>query len=139
MPQRAGRVAIAVLTSAALAVPAAASATSPQPAPRTKVVYDCTHAAYKPHKFVILLCGDGTQGLRHLHYTRWNSKRAVGRARFQYDDCTPDCAHGKLHHFPVTFVMKRPRTHHGVRLFTRLVTDHHGKHQTYALPTRAKN
>jgi hypothetical protein len=107
-----------------------ASAAPTQTAHHTKIINDCFHARYEPHK-VLLLCGDGTQGLTHIHYTSWTGKRATGHARFVYDDCQPNCAQGHTHHYRVTFVFKRVRKDGDARVFTRVVTHHNGKKQTY--------
>lgn len=96
----------------------------------TKIIFDCFHARYKPHK-VLLRCGDGTQGLTHVHYASWTRHKATGHARFVFDDCQPNCASGHTHHFRVRIVFKRVRKDGHDRVFTRVVTHHKGKSQTY--------
>lgn len=117
---------------AALAVAPAAAAAGPR---HVEVISDCQHAHYRPAS-IVLSCADANSFLKHVRYTAYGEHRARGGARFVYNDCQPNCAAGHFHHFHVRVTLKRVRDRHGMALFTRLVTHHHGHGQTYYLPTR---
>jgi hypothetical protein len=55
-----------------------------------------------------VLSGDSTVSLRNMTWPTWNSTVAVGRGTEMLDDCTPNCAAGKLHAVPVTVTLSKP-------------------------------
>jgi hypothetical protein len=122
---------LAIATGAAgFAAPAASAGTT-----HTKVISSCTKTTYKPPGF-ILFCGDGNAGIEHAAYTSWHTHRAAGSGTYFFNTCKPSCAAGTVKRYKVSFTLRRTRTVHGQRLFTRLTTDHHGKTRTFDLPTK---
>lgn len=98
----------------------------------TKVVSDCQHAHYKPST-IVLFC-DQTLALTKISYTKWTATVAKGTDRTVIDNCDPNCAAGTASHEHDHFTLDRPKTKHGVTVFTRARVYHHGKlTQTYTL------
>ena len=83
------------------------------------VVADCSQLQVRPGSYVFTCADDGT-GLENLHWTTWNSKLASAYGTYYYNDCTPDCASGHFHEFPVLVVLWGSDTlkhHPGVRRY----------------------
>lgn len=95
----------------------------------TKVVGDCVHARYKPTS-IILACGDGNYALTNISYTKWTAKVAKGTDRTFQNGCNPDCADGSPIYRHDNFTLDRPKTKHGMTVFTRARVYHHGKLET---------
>lgn len=55
-----------------------------------------------------VLSGDGTVALWNMTWSSWNTAQAVGTGTEKLDDCTPNCAAGKLHAVPVKVVLSQP-------------------------------
>ena len=55
-----------------------------------------------------VLSGDSTVSLRNMTWPTWSSTDAVGKGTEVLDDCTPNCAAGKLHPVPVTVTLSKP-------------------------------
>jgi hypothetical protein len=55
-----------------------------------------------------LLSGDDTAALWDMTWSTWDSTMAVGAGTEKLDDCTPNCAAGKLHAVPVVVVLSKP-------------------------------
>ena len=101
---------------------------------RTLVISACTTAKYRPHHYV-LTCADANTQIRGATYSSWTATSAAGKGTFVYNTCTPDCASGTFKHHPVSFILGRPRTVGGTRLFTRLYASYAGLSETFLLPT----
>jgi hypothetical protein len=54
------------------------------------------------------LSGDSTTWLFDMTWTVWNSKLAIGAGTEKLDDCSPNCAAGKLHAVPVVVTLSSP-------------------------------
>jgi hypothetical protein len=54
------------------------------------------------------LSGDGTIQLTSMTWSTWTGTEAVGRGTEKIDDCTPDCATGKLYAVKVTVTFTKP-------------------------------
>jgi hypothetical protein len=100
------------LTAGASAAPAAVTAVTA----RTPhyVVLDCTgKPAVQPAGYTVTCADDGT-GLEHMHWSGWTSHQGSGAGFFYQNDCTPDCAAGKVIRYPakVAFTGSGPVTGH---------------------------
>jgi hypothetical protein len=126
-------VVLGVLALSGVVSSGSAGATPPQ---HTRVISSCAHARYKPSHY-ILACGDANIGLKHAKYSAWHLKTARGTGTYWFNDCTPNCASGTVHHQPATFKLYRPvaSAHHGA-LFTRILVKADGKKHHYQLPKR---
>ncbi len=79
---------------------------------------------------VITFTGDGTgalagngSGVRHpgaLKWSVWNGTQAKATGSEWLDDCTPNCAAGKFHHYPVSVRLYRSETLGGHLVYTRM-------------------
>jgi hypothetical protein len=114
------------LTAALLAlVLAAAAGASSRPA----YLSNCGRLAQHP-KAVVLACADANYELASLAWSSWGSPaaRAIGIARA--NDCTPNCAAGSFHAWPVSVRADRPTSCGGKRIYLRLTVSYGGKLQT---------
>lgn len=83
-------------TATVTAVDAVAAAKSPG-----YVVLNCAFKPQvKPSTYVLTCADDGT-GIQDMHWTNWTSQLASGYGTFFENDCTPNCADGKIIHYPV--------------------------------------
>jgi len=65
------------------------------------VVWLCTSKpAVEPTDYV-LSCGDGGNGITGAHWTSWTPSGATGTGTEYLNDCTPNCAEGKIIDYPV--------------------------------------
>lgn len=110
-----------------LAISAVAFAAS---AGRRVWVPECNKAVYKPRQ-LLLACGDGTNYLAKLEWTRWGTRSATGTGVDEVDDCTPDCARGHFHGYPAAVTLSGPRRCAHVkhqRDFARIVLQYSAAH-----------
>ena len=49
--------------------------------------------------------GDAGNIVSDIDWSTWNDQDAVGRGEWGYDDCTPDCAGGKVTDYPTTITL----------------------------------
>jgi hypothetical protein len=87
---------------------------------------------YKPRQIVIA-CGDGTEVLKGLHWSRWKSAKATGSGTDYMNSCTPDCAAGHRTPYPATVALTMPVTCSGRPVFSRMVVTF-----THARPHRRR-
>jgi hypothetical protein len=65
------------------------------------VLWSCeSKPEVEPSSFV-LACGDGGFGLTSVHWTEWAPADAAGVGTEYLNDCTPNCASGHFHNYPV--------------------------------------
>jgi hypothetical protein len=120
----------AVALVSLLAAPTAALAAT---ASGRVLVPNCSRAVYKPHR-IILACGDGSNQLIQLHWSRWTTRSATGSGVDEVNDCTPDCVNGHFHAYPAIVTLSRPKScRHpaGIRrprVFGRIVVQYPGAH-----------
>lgn len=120
------------LALAVLALPAAAALATTSV---TKVP-NCNTAVYKP-KRIILACGDGSNYLAKLNWSRWTTLSATAAGIDEVNNCNPDCVKGHFRGYPATVALSRPRrcAHvPGHKVFARMVLRypdaHPGKSRT---------
>jgi hypothetical protein len=70
---------------------------------------------------------DGRNRPGHLSWRKWARTQALGSGAVWLDDCTPDCAKGTFHPYPVQVVAFRPVKGHFTRLTLRYT--YHGKRE----------
>ncbi|HEY6495240.1 MAG TPA: hypothetical protein VIZ43_18345 [Trebonia sp.] len=120
---------VAAGTPAAAAAPGSASAAAPSSAPAastpppktppktpppntaantsvagggpTFVLWDCEGSPQVEPSSYVLACGDGNSGLTGMHWTTWRPEDAAGTGAEYLNDCTPNCATGHFHNYPV--------------------------------------
>jgi hypothetical protein len=108
--------AAATFATGALAMPAAAAAST-----RAPVVYQYAwgHAHVRPH--YLAFGGTSNVLLKFRSWNRWGSHRATTtHATLWVNQCQPNCARGKYRKYPATAALSRVRRHHGRPYFTRL-------------------
>jgi hypothetical protein len=122
------------LPAAAAASPAAARTVTSQ-----VVIVNCRGTGHiRPSSFV-LTCADGNDYLTGLHWSSWPVHASAGAAAFGWgtervNDCTPSCAEGHLHSYPVLITLWRsePRSGHaGQRRITRVTRIYTGQRPPY--------
>lgn len=72
---------------------------------RPFVLWDCTSKPLvEPASFVIA-CADANDGLTGMHWTSWAPAKAAGTGTQYLNDCTPNCAEGHYHNYPVEITL----------------------------------
>ena len=65
------------------------------PSPPKVVVLDCGTHATKPDSLTIY-CADFGVNVNHIKWTKWAQSGAVGTGQYSANNCTPNCASGKI-------------------------------------------
>jgi hypothetical protein len=73
-----------------------------------RVVGNCFHSQLRPTSIVIT-CADANTDLTHLRWTTFGGATATGSGDYAYNDCTPDCAAGRVHAYAVSVVLSDPK------------------------------
>lgn len=68
---------------------------------RPFVLWDCERKPKVEPADFVLACVDGSYGLADAHWTKWAPADAVGVGTEYLNDCTPNCAIGHFHNYPV--------------------------------------
>jgi hypothetical protein len=93
------------------------------------VVFDClSQPRVEPTDF-ILTCADAGSVLARLSWTNWTAERAVATGIHELNGCTPNCATGTFHDYPVVVIVWRSEPvagHPGERYFTRITVRYTG-------------
>jgi hypothetical protein len=85
------------------------------------VLTGCAHTPHVRPAQVVFACGDGNFYATALHWSHWGSSDAEAAGTGHQNDCTPDCAGGKFHAYPLSVRLSRPVVCvHGRREFSRL-------------------
>lgn len=81
------------------------------PPKRPEVIFDCTapppaarQSEVKPASIVVACADDGI-GVEDLTWTSWTASGAVGTGKVWENNCTPDCAAGKIGYYPATVTL----------------------------------
>lgn len=72
---------------------------------------------------VTVACGDGNVRVVRLRWSEWNAAGAVGTGTWQHNDCSPSCAAGSFHDFPVRLTLDQPMGDGPRRFFGHVVAD----------------
>ena len=83
---------------------AAVGAGQVQTAPRPNALPDCLGKPKVRPTEVIFACGDANFGARKLRWTGWGEAFAAAVGVAYANDCTPDCAAGKVHNYQAVLV-----------------------------------
>ena len=88
----------AFLLLGAVAISALASADA------RRVVGNCTKSQVRPSA-IIIACADDNLSLTRLHWSSFGGTTAHGSGQYYVNDCTPDCAAGRFHSYPIELVL----------------------------------
>ena len=126
------RVLRTILPAAVLVVPAvalASSGTGSGSGSGQVWVTNCNQARYKP-KVIFIACGDGTDYLSKLTWSKWTATGASGKGTNEFNACNPDCASGHFTAYPVTIALSKPTSCHKQkhRVFNDLKLTYTGTH-----------
>ena len=78
-------------------------------------------------KSLVLACGDGNYELAGLSWHSWGNSTATASGKARANDCTPNCAAGHFHTYPVTVTVSRLRPCGRARYYARLAISYAGK------------
>lgn len=88
-----------------------------------RVVGDCKHSQVKPAQ-VVIYCADANGLLKGMRWSSFGGSTARGTGDYSFNDCSPDCAAGHFHSYPVTVTLSQPKRcpdgHDDYRLATAL-------------------
>ena len=93
--------------SSALAPTRASAAATITPALPRLLTCDNT-AVLRPRRYVFA-CGDGNAYVKDVRWTAWTGSAALATATWVQNDCTPYCAAGHFHSYPVRLRFDRPK------------------------------
>jgi len=62
----------------------------------------CAHKPVMRPASIVFACADANFYADHLHWTAWTASGATARGTGHQNDCTPNCAAGRFHSFPIT-------------------------------------
>jgi hypothetical protein len=85
----------------------------------TAWVNDCGPLASAP-RTLVLACADGNYELASLTWRGWGSAHATATGVARANDCTPNCAAGHFHSYPVTATVDRLTRCGAARYYARL-------------------
>jgi hypothetical protein len=55
--------------------------------------------------YYVMACGDGNAWWQRVKWANWGARTSVGKGQFVGNDCTPNCAGGHFHAYPLTVVV----------------------------------
>ncbi len=89
-------------------------------------ISDCGGQAVAPSSLT-LACADANYGLAAMKWASWGSAKATGSGSARANDCTPNCAAGTFHSYPVRATASAVATcRSGRKQYTRLVLTYPG-------------
>ena len=65
------------------------------------VLWDCESKPLVEPSSLVLACADGGDRMTAMHWTSWAPTHATGTGIQSLNDCTPNCAMGHFHDYPV--------------------------------------
>ena len=107
--------------SAAPTFAAAIMRAGPAAAAPQYVVLNCLGKAQVKPGTITLACADDGAGLTALHWTSWTPELGSAKGIEWQNDCTPSCAQGQIHRYPVVAMLWGSATvpgHPGERRYT---------------------
>ncbi len=96
------RVAFLALLVGGIAISALASGNA------RRVVGDCTKSQVRPTT-IVLTCADDNLALAHLAWRSFGGSTAHARGDYYVNDCTPDCAGGRFHSYPIELTLSKAK------------------------------
>jgi hypothetical protein len=100
---------IIVATTCLAVVPSVALAATAGGASGKPFAITCYSEHFKP-KRITIACGDAGIWLGKLKWSSWGSSSAKGTGVYNQNDCTPDCASGKIKSAPVKVTLSKVKT-----------------------------
>jgi hypothetical protein len=91
---------VALALAGAIALPALASGDA------RRVVGNCTKSQVRPPTIVVA-CADANLALTRLRWTSFGGATAHASGSYHVNDCTPYCAAGHFHSYPVRVVLSQ--------------------------------
>ena len=94
----------AATPSSAAAVTSVSSAANAAPVDangRPFVLWDCESKPQVEPASLVLACGDGGDRMTAMRWSSWTPTHATGTGIQSLNDCTPNCATGHFHDYPV--------------------------------------
>jgi hypothetical protein len=76
---------------------------------------------------MVLACADANFYATRIHWTSWQPRTAAGSGTAHVNDCTPYCAAGHFHVYPLTLRLDRPQRCRGRLEFTRVAWSYPGR------------
>jgi hypothetical protein len=61
----------------------------------------CEHKSRTRPASIVVACADANFSIDHLRWSSWGTHGAAGRGTAHVNDCTPNCAAGHFHSFPI--------------------------------------
>lgn len=101
---------------------AAAAGASSRPA----YISSCGRLAQHP-KAVVLTCADANYALAGLAWTSWGAPSTTAEGSVIANSCTPNCAAGTFHRYPVKVTANRLTRCGSKRIYLRVTLDYSGK------------
>jgi hypothetical protein len=98
-----------------------------EPPDATAWINNCGQLGSTP-RTLVLACADANYSLARLAWRRWGETTATGRGDARANDCSPNCAAGHFHSYPVTVTATQLRTCGRARYYARLTITYPGKH-----------
>ena len=89
---------LALMLVGAIAISALASSDA------RRVVGNCTKSQIRPGT-IVLACADANVSLTKLRWSSFGHATAEASGDYYENDCTPNCAAGKFHSYPVKVVL----------------------------------
>ena len=80
----------------------------------------CTSAVRVRPSSILIACGDGNFFATKLHWSRWDATDALAVGIGHSNDCTPDCARGHFHTFPVVLRLSVPVVCVGLNEYSKI-------------------
>jgi hypothetical protein len=72
------------------------------------VLTGCAHTPTVRPAEVVFACGDGNFYATGLHWSHWGTTDAEATGVGHENDCTPNCAAGHFHRYPLRVRLSRP-------------------------------
>lgn len=95
----------------------------------------CAHKPQVRPASVVIACADANFYVDRLHWKSWGRRTAVAIGQGHRNDCTPDCAAGRFHAFPLSVRLSRAVTCvKGRREFSRITWTIKGRADSETLP-----
>ena len=73
-----------------------------------RVVGNCTKSQIRPAT-IIIACADDNLSLTRLHWSSFGGAAARATGQYYVNDCTPNCAAGRFHSYPMTLVLSKAK------------------------------
>ena len=80
-------------------------------------VTNCGIIDYKPTS-VLKFCADGGVAIGGIEWETWSARGATGTGKYQINDCSPNCADGKIYYADVQIQLSKSKTLNGKDVLT---------------------